>query len=226
MNFQENTPYVTNELLQLMRDGKDLYVSWKSDKEKMKKNNESYCLDRDLVKVILKKLDKLNVNDCSQGYLIEEYKQAITKTDDGTNIILHAHPCFQGKKWYNWAYVHFEELNASGVVVETYYPAKIIGFITLNGITEAVIHCSDKQLNWTDVNVKFIVKTILGTTFDVLYITVPVLALVDPLCVIPDYGSDGTSFIVVSPKHNWSSPTGHGSWQTNERKCPINAWEC
>ncbi len=64
---------VKNELLQLMRDGKDLYMSWKSDEEKMKKNNESYCLDGDLVKVILKKLDKLNVNYYSQGYLIEGY---------------------------------------------------------------------------------------------------------------------------------------------------------
>jgi hypothetical protein len=64
---------VTNNLLQLMRDGKDLHVSWKSDKEKMKENNENYCLDRDLVKVILKKLDQLNINDYSQGYLNEGY---------------------------------------------------------------------------------------------------------------------------------------------------------
>ena len=130
-----------------MRDEKDLYVSWKSGKEKMQKNNEIYCLDRDLVKVILKKLDRLNVNDYSQGYLIEGYTRAITKTDDGTKIILHAHLCFQGEKWYNRAYVHFEELNAAKMVVENYYPAKILGFITINGITEAVIHCSDKPLN-------------------------------------------------------------------------------
>jgi hypothetical protein len=109
MNFQKN---VTNELLLLMRDGKDLYMSWKSDKEKMKKNNESYCLGRDPVKVILKKVDQLNINDYSLEYLIEGYTRAITKTEDGSKIILHVHPCFQGKKWYIWAYVHFEELNA------------------------------------------------------------------------------------------------------------------
>ncbi len=44
---------------------------------------------------------------------------------DGTKIISHAHPCFQGKKWYDWAYVHFEELNAAGIVVENYYPANL-----------------------------------------------------------------------------------------------------
>jgi hypothetical protein len=63
-------------------------------------------LDRDLVILILKKQDQLNINDYSQGYLIEGYTQAITKTEDGSKIILHAHPCFQGKKWYDWAYVH------------------------------------------------------------------------------------------------------------------------
>jgi hypothetical protein len=90
------------------------------------------------------------------------------------------------------------------MVVENYYPAKILGFITINGITEAVIHCSDKPINWTEVKEKFIVKTILGMAIDISYIKIPVLALVHPLCVIPDNGSDGTSFIVVLPKHNWS----------------------
>jgi hypothetical protein len=90
------------------------------------------------------------------------------------------------------------------MVVENYYPAKILGFITINEITEAVIHCSDKPLNWTEVKEKFILKTILGTTFVISYVTVPVLALVHLLCVIPDYGSDGNSLIVVLPKRNWS----------------------
>jgi hypothetical protein len=76
--------------------------------------------------------------------------------------------------------------------------------LTINGITEAVIHCSDKPLNCTEVKEKFIVETTLGTTFDISCTTVPVLALVHPLCVIPDYGSNGTSFIVVLPKCNWS----------------------
>jgi hypothetical protein len=59
-------------------------------------------------------------------------------------------------------------------------------------------------LKWTEVKEKFIIKTILGTTFDFSYVTVPVLALVYPLCVIPDYGSGGDSFIVVLPKRNRS----------------------
>ena len=44
----------------------------------------------------------------------------------------------------------------------------------------------------------------LGQTFEVLVVTVPLSALVHPLCVIPDYGSEDNSFIVVLPKQNWS----------------------
>ncbi len=102
------------------------------------------------MKVILKKLDQSNINEYSQGCLIEGYTRAITKTEDGSKIILHAQPCFQDKKWYYWAYDHFKELNASGMVVENYYPAKIVGFITINRIIEAVIYCSDKASNWTE----------------------------------------------------------------------------
>jgi hypothetical protein len=54
------------------------------------------------------------------------------------------------------------------------------------------------------VEENFRVKITLETTFDISYLTVPVSALVHPLCVIPDYGSECTSFMVVLPKRNWS----------------------
>jgi hypothetical protein len=116
---------VTNEILQSIWDESNVYVSWNSDKKKEKKNNESYCLDWELVRMILTKLENLNVNDLSQGYLIEGYMRAITKTHDGNKIILHAHQCFHRKKWYNLAYVHFEEVNAAGMFVENYYLERI-----------------------------------------------------------------------------------------------------
>ncbi len=97
------------------------------------------------------KLENLNVNDFLEGYLIEGYTIAMTKTAEGNKIIFYAHPSFQGKRWYNWACVHFKEINASGDVVENYCPARIIGFVTLNRITKAVIHCLEKPLNWTEV---------------------------------------------------------------------------
>ncbi len=58
------------------------------------------------------------MNDFSQGYLIEGCTRVTMKTHDGTKLILYAHPNFEGKKWNDWAYVHFEELNSSGEAIE------------------------------------------------------------------------------------------------------------
>jgi hypothetical protein len=48
------------------------------------------------------------------------------------------------------------------------------------------------------------IKITLGHTFEVSVVTVPLSALVHPLCVIPDYGGDKNSLIVVLPKRNWT----------------------
>jgi hypothetical protein len=179
---------VTNKTVESMRNNDDIYVTWNKDNKKVKKDNVTYCLHRELVRVILRKLEGMNMNDFSQGYLIEGYTRVTTKIHDGTKLILYAHPNFQGKKWYDWAYVHFEELKSSGEAIETYHSSKILGFVTIHGITEAVIQCSEKPLIWSDLEEKFILKTIIGTNIDVSYVTVPISLLVHPLCVIPDYG--------------------------------------
>ena len=85
------------------------------------------------------------------GYEIEEYTRAIVRGDDGTKTIIYAHPFLLGKKWYDWVYVHFQESDVSGNDVENYYPSKILGFVTIDGVTEAVIHCSMTPLSWADV---------------------------------------------------------------------------
>ncbi len=61
------------------------------------------------------------MNDLSQGYLIEGFTRVTTKMHDGTTLIFYAHPNFPGKKWYDQAYIHFEELKASEEAIETYY---------------------------------------------------------------------------------------------------------
>ena len=170
----------------------------------MKKNKKHYCIDKDLVRVIMKEMRQKNITEFGEGYKIEGYTQATTSTQDGNRVIFYAHPYFQGRMWYDWAYVHFEEINTSGDAVENYYPSKILGFITISGTTEAVIQCSEKPLLWSDLENKFFVKTIIGTDMDVSYVTVPISALVHPLCVIPDYGKHQTSYIIVFPKQNWS----------------------
>ena len=138
---------VTNAVLQSMRDGNRIYVNWHSDRQGSKKINDRYCLDSQLVAFVLSKLDVMEASDFDNGYCLEGYTRIMTKTDFGSKILLYAHPSFQGREWYDWVYVHFEEINASGDAIENYYPARILGFVTINNVTEAVVHCSEKPVN-------------------------------------------------------------------------------
>ena len=123
-------------------------------------------------------------------------------------MIYHANPHIIGKMWYDWVYVHFEEMNALGETVESYYPSKILGFVKFEERTEAVIHCTEKPLRWSSVKKKFLVKVSIGKDPSISIVTVPISSFIHPLCVIPDYGGEGTSYIVVLPRRNWSQYFG------------------
>ncbi len=49
----------------------------------------------------------------------------------------------------------------------------------------------------------FFAKMKLGMDFNISFVTVPIEALVHPLCVIPDSGGDSDIYFVVLPKCNW-----------------------
>ncbi len=83
------------------------------------------------------------------------YTRATINMDNSSKIILYAHPSFQGNPHYDWAYVHFQEVSPDGSKVENYYPSRILGFITLQGITEAVIQCAENPLLWLEVETIF-----------------------------------------------------------------------
>ena len=125
-------------------------------------------------------------------------------------MIYHASPHLMGRMWYDWVYVHFEEINGIGVSVESYYPSKILGFVNFGGNTEAIIQCTEKPLLWSVVEKKILVKVSLGRYTDISMVSVPLLSFVHPLCVIPDYGGNGTSYIVVLPRRNLSRYFGNG----------------
>jgi len=55
------TLQITNHVLQLMTNGNDIEVVWHPDKKKRKKNNILYCIDKELVKVILHEMMKKNI---------------------------------------------------------------------------------------------------------------------------------------------------------------------
>ena len=195
---------VTNAILQGMRDGDSIYVKWKSDYSGIKQNDKNYCLHKQLVTFILSRLDLMDESVFENGYTLEGYTRFTTRSSDGCKLLLYAHPSFQGIEWYDWVYVHFEEINATGDTVENFYPARILGFVTINNVTEAVIHCAEKPFNWSEVEDKFIVRTKLGSTVSVSIVSVPISSLVHPLCALPDYGNDNLLYIIVLPKRNWS----------------------
>jgi hypothetical protein len=105
--------------------------------------------------------------------------------------------------------VHFEETNNIGDVIETYFPSKLLGFITTNGTREAVVQCSVNPLHWDDMKLNFIVDIELELNFDVLFIFVPIESIVHPLCVIPDNSDQTNRYLNVLPKQSWSRSFGN-----------------
>ena len=181
-----------------------LNVVW-SDDDKVKQGSKKYTLHPELIRVIHKKLDTLvSGRDLGGQVTVTGYTRATSINEDGTKTIFYAHPCYQGRQWYDWVYVHYTENTSSGDEVECYYPSKILGFITINGISEAVIQCSDQPLHWNTVKENFCVKFKLGCDRNYSFDTVPVSSLVHPLCVIPDYGGATNNYMVILPKRNWS----------------------
>jgi hypothetical protein len=200
---------ITNDVLRSMRVGNSICVNWHSDQQGIRINDNKYCLEERLVMFLSRKFDSMDAREFKNGYCFEGYTRVTLRSGAGTTLLLYAHPCFQGKEWYDWVYVHFSEKNAAGDAVESYYPAKLLGFIKVNNITEAVIHCTEKPVNWSAIEENFVVKTKLGSRFDVSIVSVPISSLVHPLCAIPDYGSDSLSYIIVLPKRNWSRYFGN-----------------
>ncbi len=70
----------------------------------------------------------------------------------------YAHPCFQGHQWYDWALVHFQEVNNQGEQIENHYLSKILGFFSIEEKCEAVIQCSVKPLLWSTVERLFLLR--------------------------------------------------------------------
>ncbi len=136
---------------------------------------------------------------------VTRHTKATITMNDGNKIILYAHPCFQRNPRYDWAYVHFQEISVDGIEVENHYPSCLIGFIELDGgITEAVIQCTEKSLLWSEIETDFFSTVKLDTSVDISIVTVPISALVHPLCVFLESFTSKERFVVVLPKQNWS----------------------
>jgi hypothetical protein len=72
----------------------------------------------------------------------DNYKKTTITSTSGERTQFYAHPCFQGQQWFDWALVHFQEVNNQGKQIENLYPSKMLGFLAIEGKCEAVIQCS------------------------------------------------------------------------------------
>jgi hypothetical protein len=154
------------------------------------------------VKVLLRKNSDIGDTNCVRNITVMGCTRATINMDDSSKIILYAHLCFRENQGYDWVYVHFQEVSPDGIEVENYYPSRILGFITLQRITVAGIQCAEKPLLWSDVETNTFSRVEIGTSFDVSFVTVPVSALVHPLCVFPKSFTGEDTFLVILPKQN------------------------
>jgi hypothetical protein len=173
-------------------------VNWLFQDKNSKQIEEKIVLSKDFVKLLHRRLQTSNAS------VVTGFTKAVISCG-GVQTPFYAHPCFHGQKWYDWALVHFEEKNNLGDLIENHYPSRILGYISIDGKKEAAVQCSSKPLCWNKVQKKIIVQIKLGIDFNVSFVTVPIEALVHPLCVFADTIEDNCdTFYVVLPKRNWS----------------------
>ncbi len=105
----------TKEVMNKMKENRDVHVTWMTDNKKLKEKSNIFCLDKDLVRVIAMKLMHIGEMEVSNFCQIIGYTRAIITANDQTKTIRYAHPCFLGRRWYNWTYVHIRESTSIGI---------------------------------------------------------------------------------------------------------------
>jgi hypothetical protein len=126
--------------METMETSSSVEVYWSYDNIK-KGCNRKFLLHQDLVRCVHRKTRSLTtVVDTVIGYT----KAVMSTLLSIERSIFYAHPCFQGEEWYEWAMVHFEQMDNDGDMIENIYLSWILGFISINNDHEAVIQCSLK----------------------------------------------------------------------------------
>jgi hypothetical protein len=197
---------LSSEMLMDMEERKVLSVDWHTDPKGKKTNNSTFQLNKDLVRVLHMKLNGSKfAKKIQRKGKVFGFTKAVMITSSNKPTSFYAHPCFQMKEWYDWAFVHFEERDHLGGTTQNYYHSKLLGFISTEVNTcEAVIQYSMQPLIWATLVNKFLVKFTLGEDTNMSYVTVPLEAIVHPLCVIPDIEGEPNAYFVILPKQNWS----------------------
>ena len=126
----------------------------------------------------------------NNSYRFVGYTHASVTMDDGSVVNYNAHPFFHGASWYDWAYIHYVIEGDDGPI-EQYYPSRILGFIEDDDGDEisAIVHCSERAVEWNELEEKLFVPFNLSTLAGDEQL-VPLSSLLEPICVVPNYGQD------------------------------------
>jgi hypothetical protein len=109
---------VTCEMIEMMEAESKVIVNWSYDYRIAKGSSDKYNLNKDYVKV-------LRIRLCSSiGTIVTGFTKATITSTSEECTQFYAHPCFQGHQWYDWALVHFQEVNNQGEQIENHYPSK------------------------------------------------------------------------------------------------------
>jgi hypothetical protein len=116
---------VTREVIEMMEAESKVIVDWSYNYQVVKGSSDKYNLNKNYVKVLHKRLRS------SIGTIVTGFMKATITSTSGECTQYYAHPCFQRHQWYDWALVHFQEVNNQGEEIENHYPSKILGFLIL-----------------------------------------------------------------------------------------------
>ncbi len=127
-------------------------LNWSYNFQILKESSNKYNLNKAYMKVLHERL-------CSFiGTNVTGFTKATISSTSGERTQFYAHPCFQGHQWYDWAVVHFQEVNNQGEHIENPHPSKILGFFSIEGIRKSVIQCSVQPLLWSTVERTFLLR--------------------------------------------------------------------
>jgi hypothetical protein len=108
---------VTCKVIEMMEAESKVIVNWSYGYQVVQGSSDKYNLNKNYVKVLHKRL-------CSSiGTIVTGFTKATITSTSGERTQFYAHPCFQGHQWYDWALVHFQEVNNQGEEIENHYPS-------------------------------------------------------------------------------------------------------
>jgi hypothetical protein len=95
---------VTREVIEMTETESKVIVNWSYNFQILKGSADKYNLNKDYVKVLHKMI----------MFFVTEFTKATITSSSGERTQFYAHHCFQGHQSYDWAIVHFQEVNNLG----------------------------------------------------------------------------------------------------------------